>query len=213
MEMKKLTTKIMESFGNLPYFYISNLKILNAPPCYLKVAVNRIFKKGVLLRLKRECYVSKSYVDGVKSENKYNDYLEYISSKIYEPSYLSLEYVLYENNVLTESPRQFTLITKNKTVVIRNGLGSFSYHKIKDEFFNDYFVKKRGDFLIAKASLGKALFDFLYLRKNIIMNRDNAMALRLNSDNLSKNDIKVFMKYVKMSDSKMGKIAGWIYDN
>jgi len=208
--MKSKAKEILKYVENLPYFYVANLKMLDISDRYINIIVNRFFKKGLLIRLKRQCYVSKRYIETVKTEGEYSGYIEYVSSKIYEPSYLSLEYVLYENNVLTESPQKFTLVTKNKTAEIRNALGSFLYHKIKDEFFDDYIVKKKGAFLAAKASPGKALFDFLYLRKNIIMNKNNAKALRLNLANLAQKDARVFMKYAKMAGSRMEKLAEWI---
>jgi len=36
----------------------------------------------------------------------YTAFIEFIATRIYAPSYLSLDYVLYENNVLTEVPEQ-----------------------------------------------------------------------------------------------------------
>lgn len=208
--MDSATKKIVEYFGKIPYFYISNLKILDIPSYYLKIVVARMFKKGSLFRIKRGCYVSKFYIDEIKMDGKYNEYIEFIASKIYEPSYLSLEYVLYENNILTESPQNFTLITTKKTQKFRNSFGSFHYYSIKKDLFKGYKIQRVGDFIINKATTGKALFDFIYLRKSIITNKKVFDSFRLNISNLDKKEKKVFIEYVNIGGEGMKKIAKWI---
>ena len=47
-------------------------------------------------------------------------FIEFSATKLYSPSYLSSGYVLYENNVLTEVPAGFTLMTRNKRYSISN---------------------------------------------------------------------------------------------
>jgi hypothetical protein len=54
---------------------------------------------------------------------------------VYAPSYLSLEYVLFENNILTENVYNFTLITTKKTTRFINDFGNFNYKSIKENFF------------------------------------------------------------------------------
>jgi len=57
----------------------------------------------------------------LKYSSKFNNYLEFIATNvIYEPSYLSLEYVLFENNILTENVYNFTLVTTKKTSKFKN---------------------------------------------------------------------------------------------
>ncbi len=91
-------------------------------------------------------------------------------------------------------------------------MGVFIYHKIKDDFFKGYYVKKVGDFLIYKAEKAKALFDFLYFRKKFLMNEKGVEELRLNIEVFSKNDIRRFKEYVEKEGSKkMSEIYKYIF--
>jgi hypothetical protein len=63
-------------------------------------------------------------------------YKEFIASNlIYNPSYLSMEYVLFENNIITENVYNFTLVTTNKTAKFKNKFGNFVYKSLKESFF------------------------------------------------------------------------------
>jgi predicted transcriptional regulator of viral defense system len=197
--------RIRNLIRGLPFFNLENLKILNASEEYLRIFLSREEKSGRIVRLKKGFYTSKEFVEKTKNENKYNDFLEFLAYKIYEPSYLSLDYVLYENNLLTEIPANFTLVTKNKTATFSNKLGNFIYHKIKDELFFGFEIVKKGDFLIYKATKAKALFDFLYLRKNLLINKEAIKALRINTEELSLKDKKEIKKYIEKEGSKVMK--------
>jgi len=116
-----------------------------------------------------------------------------------------LDYVLYGHNILTDIPKNFTSVTKNKTAIFRNKLGVYFYHKIKDELFCGFEIIKEGDFTILKATKAKALFDYLYLRKNIVANKEAFNELRLNLENLTEKDREEFEKYVKIDGSKKMK--------
>lgn len=197
-----LNRKIIFFTKKLPCFEIENLKILGAKPNSLKTALFRLTKKGEIIRLKKGVYVSKGFVEKTKAESNFSVFLEFLASKIYPPSYLSLDYVLYENNILTEIPQNFTSITKNKTATITNQFGIFIYHKIKDKLFLGFGTKRSGDFLIFKATKAKALFDFLYLRKNIILNKDMAKELRLNLESFTTKEKKELKEYIDLEGSK-----------
>lgn len=199
----KKSNKIRDLIAKLPIFSLENLKILNLSEEYLRIFLSREEKSGRIVRLKKGLYTSKEFIEKTKSENRYNDFLEFLAGKIYEPSYLSLDYVLYENNLLTEMPVNFTLITKNKTATFSNKLGNFIYHKIKDELFLGFEIIKKEDFLIYKATKAKALFDFLYLRKNLLINKEAIKGLRINIEELSPKDKKEFKKYVEKEGSKV----------
>lgn len=203
---KSLAEKILFWSSKIPYFEIENLKIFETNPIYLKIALSRLVKKGEIIRLKKGIYVSKSFIEKTKMADNFSIFLEFLASKIYWPSYLSLDYILYENNILTELPKNFTLITKNKTAVFSNKLGIFIYHKIKDKLFLGFEIKKVNEFLVYKATKAKALFDFLYLRKKMILNKEMVKELRLNLENFSLKEKKEFKKYVDLEGSKKMKM-------
>lgn len=204
-DLRSLNKKIISLSENLPYFGIENLRILGADLNHLRIALSRLSKRGKIIRLKKGFYVSKEFVEKTKKENNFSAFLEFLASKIYSPSYLSLDYILYENNTLTEIPKNFTLITKNKTAIFSNKLGIFIYHKIKDNLFLGFETKKVRDFLVFKATKTKALFDFLYLRKKIILNKRTAEELRLNLENFNEKEKKELKKYVDLEGTKKMK--------
>jgi hypothetical protein len=115
----------------------------------------------------------------------FDAYLEFLAGAIYPPAYLSLDYVLHQHGLLTEMPHNFTAVAKNKTARFSSALGNFFFHKIKDSLFTGFTVTpvrlKRHMLLIFKATKAKALFDYLYLRKNILTDRESVRALRLNT--------------------------------
>ena len=205
MRNEKKSGKIRNLIEKLPVFSLQNLKILNLGEEYLRIFLSRETKSGRLIRLKKGLYTSKKFIDKAKSENRYSRFLEFLACSIYEPAYLSLDYVLYENNLLTEMPVNFTLMTKNKTAIFSNNLGNFVYHKIKDELFFGFETIEEGDFLIYKATKAKALFDFLYLRKNLLINKEAIEELRINVEELSARDKKELKKYIEKEGSKVMK--------
>ncbi|MFH0948201.1 MAG: hypothetical protein V1833_04290 [Elusimicrobiota bacterium] len=206
--MKKIDKKeckskiIIEKTRNLPYFSINDLIAFKVNKNYLKILLSRLAKREMIRPLKRGCYVSMNYISELEKRNLLKDYLEFIAAILYSPSYLSLEYVLAEYNILTEFIQNFTLITKNKTKRLKNEFGIFNYHHIKDELFSGFNTIKMDNFFIYKATKAKALFDFLYLRKNILINEKTIDELRLNLDEFTKKDIAEFKKFVDLDSSK-----------
>ena len=194
--------KIISLAKKLPYFGLDDLASLENNKTYLKILFSRYEKSGKVIRLKRGLYVAKEYIDNIEKTGRVSSYQEFAANILYQPSYLSLDYVLYQYNLLTDIPNNFTLITKNKTAVFLNKFGNFLYHKVKDELFCGFEIIKEGDFTILKATKAKALFDYLYLRKNILTDKRAFEELRLNLDNLNQKDLKELKKYSKIDGSK-----------
>jgi len=169
---------------------------------YLKILLGRYAKTGKVFRLKKGLYVAKDYIDNAEKRGYFSAYLDFLGGVLYEPSYLSLDYVLYRHNLLTDVPVNLTLITKNKTATFSNRFGTFLYYKIKDELFCGFELIKEGKFSFFRASKAKALFDYLYLRKNILPVREAVKELRINVENLTRADIKELKGYVAMEGSK-----------
>jgi len=196
---------IVKNIENLPYFSIDDLAVFGKDKNYLKILLSRLAKRKQITFLKKGHYVSKKYLNELLKKNLFKDYLEFIANNLYSPSYLSLEYVLAEHNILTEFAQNFTSITKNKTKKFKNELGIFNYHHLKNELFDGFNLIKKDPFLIYKATKVKALFDFLYLRKNILINKETIAELRLNLEGFTKKDIALFKKYVEREGSKRMK--------
>jgi len=207
-----LTKKILMLVQYLPYFTIENLRIIDVPAYQLRIALSRLQERGIILRLKKGIYTSLKFVEGTRGQGMDTAFIEFIATKIYTPSYLSLDYILYENNVLTEVPFSITLITKNKTYRVHNNLGQFIYHKIKDELFCGYQTVRENGFIYYKSDKVKALFDFLYLRKNRILNREMAKELRLNLEVFTNSERRKLKQYIEQEGSrKMKEIFSFLF--
>ena len=194
--------KAVDLVAILPYFFGGKLFSLIKNKSYLKIILSRYAKAGKIIRLKKGLYVSRGYIDSLKKKDNLSKYSEFMANILYNPSYLSLDWVMYENNLLTESPKNFTSISLAKTAVFSNELGNFFYHKIKRDLFLGYVVFKKGEFTIFKATPAKALFDFLYLRKNFLTDKKAIGELRLNLENFREKDWPELEKYVKLEKSK-----------
>jgi hypothetical protein len=93
-------------------------------------------KSNEIFRIRDGTYVSREKFKAVSASGEMGSYLEYIATNlIYVPSYLSLEYVLFENGILTENVYQFTLVTTKKTASFKNHFGKFKYRTVKPDFF------------------------------------------------------------------------------
>jgi predicted transcriptional regulator of viral defense system len=199
------SAEIKKAVEKLPFFEISDLSPLSNNRNFLKVLFYRMSKRGELHSLKKGFYASDKFIETIKREGLFNEYVEFVGNVIYRPSYLSLEYVLEKYGVLSETVNSITLVSEKKTNKFFNDLGVFSYRKIKKSLFLGFEIQKKENFLIAEATLAKAMFDFLYFRKNILSSKSQMEELRLNLDNFSKKDFKELEMYVKLEKSKKMK--------
>ena len=204
--------KIISLAEKLPYFTFDDLSPIEKNRHYLKILFSRYEKNNQLIRLKKGLYVTKKYVDNLQKSGDFSSYLELLANILSQPSYLSLDYVLYSHEVLTELPVNFTSITRNKTATFSNKLGNFVYHKIKSGLFSGFEMKRDGGFNVLRATKAKALFDFLYLRKNLLINKEAVSELRLNLKTLNKSDLKELKKYLRLENSKkMNEVFRYLF--
>jgi len=190
---------------NLPFFSLDDLASLETDKGYLKVLLSRYEKAGKAVRLKKGLYVAKEYLEKTKENGAGSVYLEFLANLLYQPSYLSLDYILYKHNLLTEVPVNFTSVALKKTKALSNNLGRFFYRKVKSDLFIGFETVKEGGFTVSRATKAKALFDYLYLRKNDLVNQASVSELRLNLKELNNKDKKELKAYVKREGSKKMK--------
>ena len=196
------TEYIFRFLKKLPYFCIDDILPVEKNKTYLIILLSRYAKSGKIIRLKKGLYTTKEYIEEMQKNDIYHSYLEFISNILYPSSYLSLEYILSQNNIIPEFTTNFISVTINKTKSFSNPLGNFFYHKIKKELFTGFDIYREGDFTILKATKAKALFDFLYFRKNILVDGKSIEELRLNLDVLGRKDIKELEKYINLEGSR-----------
>jgi len=203
---KKRSKTIIELVEKLPVFTFNNFLGVEESRSYLRIVLHRYEKRGKLLRLKKGIYTTTAYVERMRNRGELETFTDFLANFLYSPSYLSLETILYRHNLLTEIPVNLTSVSKNKTAIFTNKLSNFIYHKMKPSLFCGFELSEENGFSIMRATKAKAMFDFLYLRKNILPNKEAVRELRLNVENLSRDDIKELNKYVTLEGSKKIKI-------
>lgn len=190
-----------ENLERLPYFNKSEAAVLiGKMGKNLDAKIGRLVKNGYLITLKKGFYVSKAYL--ILAEK--TTYCEYISNMLRYPSYLSLEYILSSFNLIPESVNSWTSITLKSSRVYGNELGSFVYKNVKPALFCGFNREKCGNFWVLMATKAKALFDYLYLKRNLGTDIEGELreGLRINWDNFSLGDVAEFKRYIRISRSK-----------
>ena len=132
-------------------------------------------KKGYIKKLSNLFYI---FTDADKMIRESEYY--FISNKLVEPSYVSMESALRTYNLIPEVVFLTTCITTRKTKMIETPIGNFQYRSIKENLFFGYNLV---DFRLAykMAEPEKAILDFLYLRSDI-QNENDIAELRLNEE-------------------------------
>lgn len=209
---KSLWEEIYGATRNLPMFDIHDIAALHKNRASIRMTLSRHKKSGDVVPLKRGLYVLQAYLDKAQKQDTLDIFRKFLACALYEPSYLSLEYVLDEHGIVTESERTFTLVTMKKTSRFTNRFGTFRYYSVRPDLYTGYVVRIMHGFFIAKASLAKALFDFLYVRKDVLYNRESVRSLRLNLDRISRSDKRKLERYVRLEGSrKMSNIFLWLF--
>lgn len=192
---------ILLRLDNLLFFTKESLKQWEKDEDVLNFNIKYWLKKELIMRVKNGLYILKSRFDAEKDKDLY---LEYLANKIYEPSYLSCEYVMNKYNLLTEAVYGLTSVTTKKTTNFVNKLGRFSYYSLAPRLFFGFELKNffSAKILIAKKS--KAVFDYLYLRflRKTPINDKSIEELRINWENLTKKEFKEIIEYAKISKNK-----------
>ncbi len=132
-----------------------------------------------------------------------------ISNRIYEPSYLSLEYVLSMESIIPEAVYTFTAISTKKTSVFNTSFGNYSYRNIKNELFLGYDLRKikinlPGRVLerfVKVAKPEKAFFDFVYLKKKPLSEKE-IIEYRFDGSMIKKMKQELLFSYVSLSKKK-----------
>jgi len=207
------TRTIFALVKTLPLFGLNDIAPVEKNRAYLAIFFSRHIKSGKFIRVKKGFYTTREYVDTTQKNGFFPSYLEFLANMLSQPSYLSLEYILSRHNLITEITVNFTSVTTSKTKHFSNHLGRFFYHTVREELFSGFDIRKEGGLTILKATKAKALFDFLYLRKNLLVDKKAVEELRLNLSNLTGRDMKELKKYVNLEGSvKMTRILTLLED-
>jgi len=184
---------------NKKLFTLSDLVILtDENPSSLAVQLSRLVKSGIVDHPVRGWY-----------ENPFNTpSYEELAMVIRYPSYLSMEYALSKQGILSQNVFTFTLITMKLPYVYRNNNNIFEYHQVKRSLFWGYLTE--GGIQIAEPE--KALLDLVYIR--IVRGKDmkrSALGSLIEDMYLEDIDQKRLLQYAERYDETTRKIlSGFI---
>ena len=116
--------------------------------------LHRLKKQGRLENIKRGLYkLTDEQIPEV-----------YIANKLYEPSYVSLEFALSYHRVIPETVYEITSVTPKATRRFETMEKIFSYRRIKKAAFTGYAIEKQNGLSFQIADPDKAFVDTLYYR-------------------------------------------------
>lgn len=202
-----MKTSILSSLDSFPYFTIEAVKQLLGDESTdigsIRTLLYRWMKAGQIIQLKKGVYMTHRFFDLHRADANFS---VMVSSILIPRSYLSLEYVLQQNAILTDITYPVSAITIKQTRVFENQLGTFTYRHIKEELYQGFTISEIFGIPSARATVAKALFDYLYLRpwnhKGRLADYNLAEDLRLNLDEFPKKGRAEFAAFVEISKSK-----------
>ena len=116
--------------------------------------LHRYAQKGFVLRLRQGLY---AFPDAIPSEL-------FIANKLYEPSYVSLEFALSYHGIIPENVYEITSVTTKSTRRFKSLGKIYSYRRIKKSAFTGYTLMSQNGFTFFIAEPEKAFVDTSYFR-------------------------------------------------
>ncbi|MBI5754807.1 hypothetical protein HZA41_01145 [Candidatus Peregrinibacteria bacterium] len=193
---------VVKCLENLPYFTQSNLRLFQDNHNFsFHKNIQHWLRKGLIRKLKNGVYVTEKYY---LKEKNITGYQEFIANALVVPSYISGEYVLQKYHLLTEATYPLTSITTKSTRTFENFLGTFRYSTVKHDLFLGFQEVNFRKNTIRIATKAKALFDFLYLKKNIFssFSLKEIEELRFNTEELTRADLRELLLYIRLSKNR-----------
>jgi predicted transcriptional regulator of viral defense system len=196
----------LKPLEKVPYFTITGFKqVLNADESdtqRVREMLSRWVKKGYVIRLKKGVYMTRRFYE---RHQNHASFRPAVSAIILPQSYVSLEYILQRAGVMTEVTYPLTAVTPKNTRKIENSIGTFLYRHIKLPLYKGFSQENFFGVLFNQASVGKALFDYFYLRplpRSLRTHNMNlAEDLRLKLDELSSDVRGEFDDCIESSNS------------
>lgn len=149
-----------EKMKNYPVFTASEVKNIFFDQKNIIIQIAFWIKKGYLKKVKKGVYV----LSRIKNEIS----PMVLAGKMYDPSYLSMEFALNYYGIIPDIPGTYTSVTSRTTKYFKNNFGNFTFQKIKPEFFTGYETRSEKNISFNMATPEKALVDYVYLNKNRI---------------------------------------------
>jgi predicted transcriptional regulator of viral defense system len=132
-------------------FSVSDLsQLINEPKTSLMVQLTRLTKAKIITRVAHGWYAN-PFSQPTSEE---------VSMVLRIPSYLSLEYALSRQGILSQRPYTITLVTTQPPYTFQTEAIQYEYHQIQKSLFWGYTQEKT----VCIAHAEKALLDLLYIR-------------------------------------------------
>lgn len=195
-----MKTQTLKTLGNLDFFTKETLRQLEPNEEALSFNLKSWQKTGKIISLKNGLYL---LTQRWEKEPDKEGYSEFLANKIYEPSYLSGEYVMAKYGLLTEAIYGLSSVTIQKTKTFANKIGIFNYSSITPILFTGFKLQKFFSGSVAIADKPKAIFDCLYFRflKETPVNEKEILELRINWENVTKKEWFEIERYIKIAKS------------
>ncbi len=166
-----------EKTRELPFFETRELRLILGTE-FSSTTLNNLknwSRKGYLTMLRRGLYIISEVGSRIDTM--------ILATKIYFPSYVSLETALGYYGIIPEAVFTTTSVTTRKTKAFKTPLGNFSYQKIKTRAFGGFETKQQDGISFNLARPEKALVDFFYLNSRILNGSNEQFAeYRFNED-------------------------------
>jgi len=143
--------KVFKQFGIVSVSQVRATKLV-----FDKNNFGRWEKQGLLIKLRNGYY---AFADMAGKEG----FAHYAASKIYKPSYISLQTALAFHGIIPKTINEITSVSSLKTSTFENNLCTFSYKKIKPSLMFGYNAVEKNGFTFFISSPEKAILDLLYL--------------------------------------------------
>jgi len=179
--------EFLKIFNQVPVIDSSTFDLYSENQHNLRRQVREWVRKGYLIPLKRGMYIFN------KNYRKMSPPRLFITNFLISPSYLSLEFAFGFYDLIPERVTVYTSITTKKTAIIKNSLGLFEYHSVKNNLFFGFTkeIDKEQEFFIALPE--KAILDYFYFNYSYTGYFSEFDSLRLqNLEIIDKKRLKVF---------------------
>lgn len=173
---------------SFPIFSIQDLKISGIS--MFPYQLSKLNKDGYIQKIKNGLYIFSNKKESVP--------IEHFAFKIYDPSYISLEWALHYYGLIPEMVYNITSVSTKATRKFKNIFGIFIYRNIKKELFWGYKKSEKSGSVYLIAEPEKALIDYIYFNLSKIKNDADIEELRLNFSLVKKLDLKKLKRYTTL---------------
>jgi predicted transcriptional regulator of viral defense system len=202
-----LLERVIASYGHIAHFH--ELKEVfgdDKKDSEIRQRVARLAKQGWLVRIKKGLYV---VVSDITSLAENNVSLLRISNALNHDSYVSLSSAFFHYGLVDQLLTTVTAITNQKTRKFRFQDFTFTFSKVREDFYFGFSESRVEGKLVRIADLEKVVLDYLYLK-------NDAYSLNLLWEKISENadrfDFSKLRDYALRCNLRLRRTTGFLLD-